>query len=237
MRPAANEMCRSAAETVRRRMCDIFCLGLFLVLFASGILFADQLRRDVDDAVVGIRVRTRTMIVGPEGDPFNMPSDAAVGSKGYLYVLDGVNHRVVVYDAEGKFRFTFGNRGIAAGEFTFPLGITTGPDGNIYVADSGNHRFQIFTAAGKPLIREHRDYWKKRWQDMGMPLNKQSTFRWTLIPETLDYLPGEHEGGNIVLPFTDKPISITATFSTGDDKQGKKITITTDKLFCAEDGQ
>jgi hypothetical protein len=94
-----------------------------------------------------------------------------------------------------------------------------------------------FSAAGKPLKRENRSYWKKRWQDMGMPLNKQSTFRWTLIPETLDYLPGEHEGGNIVLPFTDKPISLTATFTTGENQQGKKITITTDKLFCAEDAQ
>jgi len=94
-----------------------------------------------------------------------------------------------------------------------------------------------FTTNGKPLKRQHRDYWKKRWQAMHMPLNKQSTFRWTLIPETLDYLPGEHEGGNIVLPFTDKPVSLTATFATGKDKQGKKLTITTDKLFCAEDGK
>jgi len=94
-----------------------------------------------------------------------------------------------------------------------------------------------FSAAGKPIERQHRDYWKKRWQDMGMPLSKQSTFRWTLIPETLDYLPGEHEGGNIVLPFTDQPISVTATFATGDDRQGKTITISTDKLFCAEDAE
>lgn len=92
-----------------------------------------------------------------------------------------------------------------------------------------------FTAGGKPIKREHRDYWKQRWQNMGMPLSKQSTFRWTLIPETLDYLPGEHEGGNILLPFSDKPIGITATFATGEDKKGKKIVITTDKLFCAED--
>jgi hypothetical protein len=94
-----------------------------------------------------------------------------------------------------------------------------------------------FSSAGKPIIREHRDAWKKRWQEMNMPLNKQSTFRWTLLPETLDYLPGEHEGGNIVLPFTDKPIFLIATFATGDDKQGETITITTDKLFCAENAK
>ena len=94
-----------------------------------------------------------------------------------------------------------------------------------------------FSSAGKPLKREHRDYWKKRWQEMNIPLNKQSTFRWTLIPEKLDYLPGEEEGGNILLPFTKGFISVRATFSTGENKQGKKITIITDKLFCAEDAQ
>ncbi len=92
-----------------------------------------------------------------------------------------------------------------------------------------------FSSAGKSLKREHRNYWKKRWQEMDIPLSKQSTFRWTLIPETLDYLPGEEEGGNILLPFTKDHISVHATFATGDIKQGKAITISTDKLFCAED--
>lgn len=94
-----------------------------------------------------------------------------------------------------------------------------------------------FSSAGKIIKREHRDYWKQRWADMNIPLNKQSIFRWTLIPETLDYLPGEHEGGNIILPFSKNPITLKATFPTGENKQGKTITITTDKLFCAEDAQ
>lgn len=94
-----------------------------------------------------------------------------------------------------------------------------------------------FSTAGKTIKREHRNYWKKRWADMGIPLNKQSTFRWTLLPEALDYLPGEHEGGNILLPFTRGPVSLKATFSTGENKQGRQITITTDKLYCAEDAQ
>ncbi|MCG6939412.1 MAG: hypothetical protein LJE83_14730 [Gammaproteobacteria bacterium] len=94
-----------------------------------------------------------------------------------------------------------------------------------------------FSAAGKPLEREHRDSWKQRWATMGMPLSKQSTFRWTLLPEALDYLPGEHEGGNILLPFTREPVSLTASFASGENKQGKQIIITTDKLYCAEDAQ
>lgn len=94
-----------------------------------------------------------------------------------------------------------------------------------------------FSVNGKTLTRETRDYWKTHWQQLDMPLSKQSTFRWTLLPESLDYLPGEHEGGNIVLPFVKGAISLTATFATGEDKQGEKITLTTDMLFCAEDAE
>ncbi len=94
-----------------------------------------------------------------------------------------------------------------------------------------------FTSQGKVINREHRDSWKQRWQKMNMPLNKQSTFRWTLIPESLDYLPGEREGGNIILPFTKGYFNFKAKFATGKNKQGKTLTISTDKLFCAEDAQ
>jgi len=113
------------------------------------------------------------------------------------------------------------------------VGITNNSNKKIWL-DLSNW---TFTTAGKPLKREHRDYWKQRWQKMNIPLNKQSTFRWTLLPETLDYLPGEHEGGNIVLPFTNKAITLNAVFDTGKDKQGEKLRITTNKLFCAEDEQ
>lgn len=92
-----------------------------------------------------------------------------------------------------------------------------------------------FSVDGKPLVREHRDVWKQRWQDMDIPLRFQSTFRWTLLPETLDYLPSEIEGGNIVLPRTDQPITLKASFKTGKDKKGSVINIEYDKLQCIND--
>jgi DNA-binding beta-propeller fold protein YncE len=98
-----------------------------------------------------VRARIGRVVVGPPGAPFNMPTDATVGPEGRLYVLDGVNDRVVAYDPEGRFQFQFGTHGAGLGQFTYPLGIATDPNGTIYVADSGNHRFQVFTADGKPL--------------------------------------------------------------------------------------
>ena len=91
-----------------------------------------------------------------------------------------------------------------------------------------------FSVDGKPLKREHRDYWKQRWQAMDVPLSYQSTFRWTLFPETRDSLPGEQDGGNLVLPRVKGKITLDAKFKTGEDKQGEVIEIHYDKLYCAE---
>jgi hypothetical protein len=96
-------------------------------------------------------VRAQRIIQGPAGDPFSLPSDAAVNRNGDLYVLDGVNHRVVVYDRVGTFRFMFGVRGSGKGQLLSPLGIGLATDGTVYVADSGNHRIQAFTGLGEAL--------------------------------------------------------------------------------------
>ncbi len=98
-----------------------------------------------------VSVRTQRTIQGPVGDPFSMPSDAAVNRDGDLYVLDGVNHRVVVYDREGRFRFMFGTRGSGKGQLLSPLGMGLADDGTVYVADSGNHRIGVFTGRGEAL--------------------------------------------------------------------------------------
>jgi len=125
--------------------------GLLLVLGLAAVVAATQNRMEADANGRRFIVRATGLIVGPEGEPFSMPSDAAVGRDGELYVLDGVNHRVVVFDAAGEFRFEFGGRGNNLGQLFFPLGITTTPDGKVYIADSGNHRFGVFSADGTPL--------------------------------------------------------------------------------------
>ena len=96
-----------------------------------------------------------------------------------------------------------------------------------------------FSSNGQAVMREHRNTWKQRWQEMNIPLRFQSTFRWTLLPETLDYLPNEREGGNIILPRNNHPginqaITLKASFKTGHNKQGPVIHIEYDKLHCIE---
>lgn len=130
---------------------SVRAIRLLLVALVASAGFSAERGAVPREGVRGIRTSNKVVLAGPEGDPFDMPSDAAVGPEGDLYILDGVHHRVVVYDAEGKFRFQFGSRGVEPGQLLYPLGIAVSPDAKVYVADSGNHRVQTFTSNGQPL--------------------------------------------------------------------------------------
>jgi hypothetical protein len=91
-----------------------------------------------------------------------------------------------------------------------------------------------FTVNGKPLQRYHRNFWLEKWKDMDMPAAHRSTFRWTLLPELLDYQPGESEGGNIILPRVKGKIHLQAEFATGEDRKGPPLRLEFDNLRCVE---
>ncbi|OGS92248.1 MAG: 6-bladed beta-propeller [Gallionellales bacterium GWA2_60_18] len=83
---------------------------------------------------------------------FNLPRDVAVGKDGRLYVVDGGNFRVQIFDAGGKYLQSFGSVGKQLGNFARPKEIATDPEGNVYVIDSAFGNFQIFTPDGELLM-------------------------------------------------------------------------------------
>jgi DNA-binding beta-propeller fold protein YncE len=93
--------------------------------------------------------------VGKRGEgpgEFNLPRDAAVGAQGELYVVDGGNFRVQVFDAQGKFVKTFGTIGRQSGQFSRPKEIALDAQGNVYVVDTAFGNFQIFDREGQMLL-------------------------------------------------------------------------------------
>jgi DNA-binding beta-propeller fold protein YncE len=76
------------------------------------------------------------------------PKAVAVAPSGLVYVADTMNHRVQVFDKDGKAVRQFGAEGTAAGQFNQPWGIAIAPTGDVYVADTWNHRVQRFGADG-----------------------------------------------------------------------------------------
>lgn len=80
-------------------------------------------------------------------DVLSKPSDVAVNDD-YIYVVDGDNHRIVIYNKKGQYVSHFGKFGARKAEFNYPVGIGLDSDGNVYVADTKNHRVQIFDEDG-----------------------------------------------------------------------------------------
>jgi DNA-binding beta-propeller fold protein YncE len=83
---------------------------------------------------------------------FNLPRDVAIGKEGRVYVVDGGNFRIQIFDRDGKYIKSFGAVGKQLGNFARPKEIATDRDGNVYVADSAFGNFQIFNPEGELLM-------------------------------------------------------------------------------------
>lgn len=78
----------------------------------------------------------------------NQPSDLAIDPKGNIYLVDGVNSRVIVVDNSVGWKFSFGSEGTDKGQFKLPLGIDISDSGKVFIADTGNRRIQVFDSEG-----------------------------------------------------------------------------------------
>jgi DNA-binding beta-propeller fold protein YncE len=83
---------------------------------------------------------------------FNLPRDVAIGKNGQLYVVDGGNFRVQIFDRDGKYLQSFGSVGKQLGSFARPKEVATDREGNVYVADAAFGNFQIFNPEGELLM-------------------------------------------------------------------------------------
>lgn len=74
-----------------------------------------------------------------------------------LYVCDGQNHRIQVFDKQGKFLRKWGSEGNGEGQFEVPNfvcfldGKETINPAEVYVSDFNNHRIQVFDKQGRFL--------------------------------------------------------------------------------------
>jgi hypothetical protein len=89
-----------------------------------------------------------------------------------------------------------------------------------------------FTSKSQPIARITRDYWKKQWREVNMPLNHQSTFGWTLLPDVRDLRRYEGVGGNVAIPRQSGPFDLTMRFKTGPEKNGREKKIIFRDLRC-----
>ncbi|RMF77174.1 MAG: hypothetical protein D6744_11585, partial [Planctomycetota bacterium] len=83
----------------------------------------------------------------PEDDPLNMPTAVAVAPDGRVFVVDGVNDRVVEFSADGAVTRAFIEGG--GRPFRQPVGAKADVDGRVWIADTGNARIVVLDADGE----------------------------------------------------------------------------------------
>ena len=62
----------------------------------------------------------------------------------HLLVCDCYNHRIQVFELDGKFVGKFGTNGSKLGEFNEPMSVAVLSNDQIVVSDRNNDRIQIF---------------------------------------------------------------------------------------------
>lgn len=100
-------------------------------------------------------------VPGAEGEPFNLPTDFALGPDGEMYISDGYgNARVHKYSPDGKLIKSWGQPGTGPGEFDLPHCVRVDPRNRLMVADRENNRIQFFTLDGEYI---------EEWGDLLQP--------------------------------------------------------------------
>jgi DNA-binding beta-propeller fold protein YncE len=140
----------------------------------TGGVDTDKHRVRVLDAQTGQHLLDfGTRGIGP--GEFNLPRDVTIGKDGLLYVVDGGNFRVQIFQPDGSFVRTFGAIGRQGGQFSRPKEAATDAEGNVYIVDSAFGNFQIFTSEGELLLsvgsRSERDGLAKYMLPSGIALD------------------------------------------------------------------
>jgi len=122
---------------VKKKLIFIYIILLFSISCIPNISFSIEC------------INTRFLFdIKPNAD---QPSDISVGPNGDIYLVDGVNNRIIVVDSEGRWKSAFGSEGTENGQFKYPLGIDVSDTGKVFIADAGNHRIQVFDLKGNFL--------------------------------------------------------------------------------------
>ena len=122
---------------------DVTRDGSRVFVVDTGGIDTNQHQVAVFDARTGKHLRSIGTRGTGEGE-FNLPRDVRLGNNGLLYVTDGGNFRVEVFDQEGRFVRAWGAPGRRMGQFSRPKGISSDSEGNLYVVDAAFGNVQIF---------------------------------------------------------------------------------------------
>lgn len=84
---------------------------------------------------------------GVDNAEFLYPNSAVQDSQGRIYVSDGNNGRISVWDDQGSFLFNFGG-GTGEGRLSLPRGLFIDQNGRLYVVDAVGQNVKVYDVLG-----------------------------------------------------------------------------------------
>lgn len=127
-------------------------LPLSAILFATASAMAQQVTHipAADRPLAGAPVQQFSIGAedGEEWELLSRVSQVAFDAGENLYILDGGNSRVLVFDARGKFVRKIGKKGGGPGELMTPVGLAITKDGFVAVTDLGRPGISLFKPDG-----------------------------------------------------------------------------------------
>jgi hypothetical protein len=165
-------------------------LFLLALLTAAPALEAQQVTKlPAQDKPLAGKPVTQFSIGSEDGEDWELLSrvtQVAFDKEENLYVLDGGNNRVLVFNPQGKFLRKFGKKGGGPGELMAPVGIAVTAAGEVAVTDLGRPAVSLFKKDGS-FIKN-----LQLGDELGMPVMQQGTFA--------------HPSGGVVVRTMSSPI-------------------------------
>jgi DNA-binding beta-propeller fold protein YncE len=177
--PAEASKGLTPSERARRR--NKILLLLLLLLLLAGLGWALYYYLTQKESPIPRATIPQAKTIAPpkflflfDGSPqasMKRPTDVAIHPKTkWVYVTDTNNHRVSVFDLNGRFFFSF--KKIDQGELRAPIYVDFNKKGDVYITDRGLEGMYVFTARGQYITKF-------------IP-NKDPNFKWLPIAFTFD---------------------------------------------------
>lgn len=91
---------------------------------------------------------------GSKHNEFNEPRALTISSNNFLYIADGLNHRIQVFNGN-RFQFSFGSLGSDPGQLNLPSAVALNfTEDQLLVSDNRNHRVQVFSTQQGTFLRQ-----------------------------------------------------------------------------------
>lgn len=139
-----NFIAKFAAQTAARN--ENFVWAYDIVFQANGDVLVADAEGLKQFTPAGAPVMS-VMLNGPGDGEFQGGEFLLVDAEN-IFAADCENHRVQVFDREGRFVRKFGTYGSGDGQFSRPFGVALDPLGRLYVTDWDNRRVQVFDRSG-----------------------------------------------------------------------------------------